>query len=123
QFNHVEHSIAAGKRQVFGFDLTLGIDRHAHDAEEALGRGEARLSKIGLARKHRAGKLAPVRQALVDFETDHRGGAHLDRRYADFAVTLGEMPVSGREQPALDEYRQEELSASGQLLHIEIAAV
>ena len=33
------------------------------------------------------------------------------------------MPVSGREQAALHEYRQEELGAFGQLLHIEIAAV
>ena len=33
------------------------------------------------------------------------------------------MPVPGREQAALDEYRQEERCALGQLLHIEIAAV
>ena len=59
----------------------------------------------------------------MDLEADHRGGAHLDRRHADFAVALCEMPVAGREQAALNEYRQEELGAFGQLLHIEIAAV
>src|ERR1700730_13382882 len=46
QFHHVEDGVAAGEGQVLRLDLAVLVDRHAHDAEEALGYRVARIDEV-----------------------------------------------------------------------------
>ena len=56
-------------------------------------------------------------------EAHHAAGGHLHRRHAHLPIALGEVGIAGREERPLHRHRQEELRASGQLLHVEVAAV
>src|ERR1700751_3766301 len=99
------------------------VDRHAHDAEETLGCGIARVDEIAGPREYRRHELARVCQSFLHLEPSDCRCTHLDGGHAYFAVALRKMPVAGREETALFEDREEQFRAFGQLLDVEIAAV
>jgi hypothetical protein len=103
--------------------LLVREPRRSRSADE---REELAVAGLDVARhEHRvAGDAAGLHPVLDQVDPQVQVAAHLDRTAeGDLAVALAEVQVTGGELAAVDEHRQEDPGAAGEVLDVLVAAV